>query len=166
VAHGEFREDLFYRLNVIPITIPTLTERREDIPALVKEFVHRYAPRTTIAVSADLIDRLSQYPWPGNIRELENLVERMVILRKADVLSAHDLPKDFGRAPVGVTRSAGEESTGHLTFHEAEEKIIREALDRCGWNRTKAAKYLNIPRHVLLYRMKKYKIEEARSRRT
>jgi DNA-binding NtrC family response regulator len=77
-----------------------------------------------------------------------------------------DLPRDFGRASVQATASAGEESTDHLTFQEAEEKIIREALDRCGWNRTKAAKHLNIPRHVLLYRMKTYQIEEDPSRHT
>jgi two-component system NtrC family response regulator len=165
VAHGKFREDLFYRLNVIPITIPTLAERKEDIPALVSEFVRRHAPKTKITVSPDLMDRLSEYSWPGNIRELENLVERIMILRKADVLSVHDLPKDFGVAPTGVTGSVSAESADHLTFHEAEEKIIREALDKCGWNRTKAAKYLNIPRHVLLYRMKKHKIEEAHPRR-
>jgi two-component system NtrC family response regulator len=93
VAHGKFREDLFYRLNVIPITIPTLAERKEDIPALVSEFVRRHAPKTKITVSPDLMDRLSEYSWPGNIRELENLVERIMILRKADVLSVHDLPR-------------------------------------------------------------------------
>ncbi|NIM65843.1 MAG: response regulator [Candidatus Latescibacteria bacterium] len=160
VAQGKFREDLFYRLNVIPIEVPTLAERKEDIPALVKEFVRRYAPNTKVTASPELIDRLSLYSWPGNIRELENLVERIVILRKADVLSVRDLPNDFGVTPAGVTESASE----HLTYHEAEEKIIREALNKCGWNRTKAAKYLNIPRHVLLYRMKKYRIEEMQQR--
>jgi DNA-binding NtrC family response regulator len=165
VARGRFREDLFYRLNVIPITIPTLSDRREDIPALVREFVHRYAPKTKIAVSQDLLDRLSDYTWPGNIRELENLVERMVILRRSDVLSVRDIPRDFGTQPVRFTEHAGDESSDHLTYHEAEEKLVREALDRCGWNRTKAAKYLKIPRHVLLYRMKKYKIEEPQSHR-
>jgi len=165
VAQGRFREDLFYRLNVIPVRVPTLADRKEDIPALVKEFVRRYARSAKITASRELVDRLCEYSWPGNIRELENLIERMVILRKADVLSVRDLPSDFGAVPVGVTESASEEPSGHLTFHEAEERIIREALDRCGWNRTKAAKYLNVPRHVLLYRMKKYKIEEARPRR-
>ncbi|MFA4947488.1 MAG: sigma-54 dependent transcriptional regulator [Candidatus Krumholzibacteriia bacterium] len=159
VAQGKFREDLFYRLNVIPIRVPTLSERTEDIPVLVKEFLHRYAPNTTVTASPDIIARLSEYSWPGNIRELENLIERMVILRKTDVLTVRDLPGGFGMIPVETTDSAGEGSTGHLTFHQAEEKIIREALGKWGWNRAKAAKYLNIPRHVLLYRMKKYNIE-------
>ncbi|MBI4719883.1 MAG: sigma-54-dependent Fis family transcriptional regulator [Chitinivibrionia bacterium] len=161
VAQGKFREDLFYRLNVIPIRIPTLSERKEDIPVLVKEFVGRYAPNTRVTASPDLMSRLSEYSWPGNIRELENLIERMVILRKADALAVRDLPDDFGMAPVEAAKPGGEASSEHLTFHEAEEKIIREALGKCGWNRSKAAKYLNIPRHVLLYRMKRYKIEEA-----
>jgi two-component system NtrC family response regulator len=157
IAQKQFREDLFYRLNVIPIKVPTLAERREDIRALANEFVRRYAPDTNVSISSELLDRLNVYSWPGNIRELENLIERMVILRKADVLSVRDLPIDFGMTPVSTIESPNE----HLTFHEAEERIIREALDRCGWNRTKAAKYLKIPRHVLLYRMKKYKIEDV-----
>jgi two-component system NtrC family response regulator len=87
----------------------------------------------------------------------------MAILRKSDVLSISDLPKDFGMTVADVSESSQEHSNEHLTFHEAEEKIIRGALDRCGWNRTKAAKHLNIPRHVLLYRMKKYNIDEDHS---
>jgi two-component system NtrC family response regulator len=163
VAEGKFREDLFYRLNVIPIRVPSLTERNEDVPALVKEFLHRFAPNDKVAASAELIARLREHPWPGNIRELENLIERMAILRKTSELTVRDLPEDFGAAPV--VNAAGDASSRHLTFHEAEEKIIREALVRCGWNRTKAAKYLKIPRHVLLYRMKKYKIEEGQALR-
>ncbi len=163
VADGKFREDLFYRLNVIPITIPSLAERKEDLPILMKEFVRRYAQNEQISASPSLIERLSSYSWPGNIRELENLTERMVILRKSDELSVDDLPEDFGRSEASVSSSPENESSKHLTFHEAEEKMIREALEKCGWNRTKAAKYLNIPRHVLLYRMKKYAVAEDRS---
>ncbi|UCG51066.1 MAG: sigma-54-dependent Fis family transcriptional regulator [Candidatus Latescibacterota bacterium] len=164
VAKGEFREDLFYRLNVIPIRVPSLADRREDIPILVKEFVDRYAPGDKVVVSRELIGRLEEYSWPGNIRELENLIERMVILRISDELSIRDLPTDFGETGIDAVGSPVADRPLHLTFHEAEEKMVREALDRCGWNRTRAAKYLDIPRHVLLYRMKKYKIEEERSR--
>jgi DNA-binding NtrC family response regulator len=159
-AQGKFREDLFYRLNVIPIRVPSLAERRDDIPLLVREFVRRYAPKKDVTVSPDLMDRLSGYSWPGNIRELENLVERMVILRKSGTLSVRDLPADFGASAAVPPELAKDGDSRHLTFHEAEEKIIRQALDQCGWNRTKAAKYLKIPRHVLLYRMKKYDIRE------
>jgi two-component system NtrC family response regulator len=161
VAKGAFREDLFYRLNVIPIRIPGLAERTEDIPVLVKEFVHRFAPDRMVTVSSDLMERLTGHAWPGNIRELENLIERMVILRTDDKLTVTDLPDDFSQPMMtagGVTSST---ATDRLTFHEAEEKMVREALDRCGWNRTKAAAYLNVPRHVLVYRMKKYNIKQG-----
>lgn len=157
VRQGKFREDLFYRLNVIPVVIPSLAERREDIHVLAKEFVHKFEPKTEVTVSRELIDRFSTYSWPGNVRELENLIERMVIMRKSNTLTLKDLPADFDQP---VPDDLETDVSGHLTFHEAEEKLVREALDKCGWNRSKAAKYLSIPRHVLLYRMKKYGIEE------
>jgi two-component system NtrC family response regulator len=163
IVQGKFREDLFFRLNVIPIRVPSLVERLEDIPLLAKEFVNRYSPKQGIAIAPELLEKLYQHPWPGNIRELENLVERMVILRKSDTLTIEDLPEDFGHAMTVPTESSQPEHSSHMTFHQAEEKLIREALDRCGWNRTKAAKHLNIPRHVLLYRMKKYNIEQPRN---
>ncbi len=157
VRQGKFREDLFYRLNVIPIVIPSLSERRDDIQLLTKEFIHKFEPNSKITASRDLLERLSTYSWPGNVRELENLIERMVIMRNSSTLTAKDLPADFDQP---VSDDPDVEMSGHLTFHEAEEKLVREALDKCGWNRSKAAKYLKIPRHVLLYRMKKYGIEE------
>lgn len=98
---------------------------------------------------------------PVCIRELENLMERMVILRRSDTLSTRDLREDFGSMSAFEPESmVRENEPTHLTFHEAEEKIVRGALDKCGWNRTKAANFLKIPRHVLLYRMKKYGIHE------
>ena len=88
---------------------------------------------------------------------MENLIERMVIMRKSNTLTVKDLPADFDQ-PVPDDFDVGMSS--HLTFQEAEEKLVRDALDRCAWNKSKAAKYLNIPRHVLLYRMKKYRISD------
>ncbi|MGD8413590.1 MAG: sigma-54 dependent transcriptional regulator [Candidatus Latescibacterota bacterium] len=158
VRQGMFREDLYYRLNVIPIDVPGLAERREDIPVLAKEFVKRYEPKTRVDISDQLLERLSNYSWPGNVRELENLVERMVIMRKSDTLDLEDLPLDFDQP---VTDDPGDEASGHLTFQEAEEKLVRDALEKCGWNKSRAAKYLNVPRHVLLYRMKKYRITDG-----
>jgi two-component system NtrC family response regulator len=163
VREGKFREDLYYRLNVIPIRIPGLSERIDDIPILIKEFVHRMSPHDHIDISPKLIDSLRSYSWPGNIRELENLVERMMVLRKSDQLTPRDLPPDFGRFNPKPEKSTSDLQTGHVTFHEAEEKLIRDALNRCGWNRTRASRYLNMPRHVLVYRMKKYGITESRS---
>jgi len=156
VALGKFREDLFYRLNVIPIPVPALARRREDIPILVREFLRRFAGGDDITVDDNLGALLLDHPWPGNIRELENLIERMVILRRSDRLTAADLPADFvSIVPDEVTPSSPP-TEDRLTFHEAEKKLIMDALTTAGWNRTKAAKDLNIPRHVLIYRMKKY----------
>ena len=160
VTKGAFREDLFYRLNVIPIRIPSLMERREDIPILVQEFIRKSSPKENITVSPKLMDELMRYSWPGNVRELENLVERMIVLRRGKTLTPKDLPEDFGTFDPRRDVATQEKTHEHLTFREAEVSLVRDALERCGWNRTKAAKYLNVPRHVLIYRMKKYGIEE------
>ncbi len=155
VRKGEFREDLFYRLNVIPLHIPSLRERVEDIPILVNAFLRKYDRSQEIKLDAKLMETLEQYRWPGNIRELENLIERMVILRRSNKLTVDDLPDDFGTAErVGSPRRDRE----NLTFHEAEKQLVLDALEKHDWNRSQAAKYLKIPRHVLIYRMKKYGI--------
>ncbi len=158
VALGNFREDLFYRLNVIPIHVPPLAQRREDIPILVRKFLERFSEGAEIILADGLMQVLVDHPWPGNIRELENLIERMVILRRSDRLTTADLPADFASVVSEETAasSSPQSTSDHLTFHEAEKKLILDALTKSGWNRSKAAKDLNIPRHVLVYRMKKY----------
>ncbi len=154
IAAGKFRDDLYYRLNVIPVYVPSLRERKEDIALLASEFIRRLAAPKNVAMSPELVAILQQYEWPGNVRELENLIERMVILRKADTLTPEDLPPDFGSLSP---HSRQQLSTGrHLTFHEAEKQLIVDALNRFGGNKSQAAQYLNIPRHILVYRMKKY----------
>jgi DNA-binding NtrC family response regulator len=158
VSDGRFREDLFYRLNVIPVQLPPLRERREDVLILARSFVAQFAGGKELTLSEKLAEKLAQYDWPGNIRELENLIERMVILRRADTLDVGDLPEEFGRGAGSL--SARNAHGGHLTFHEAERKLVLEALERFGWNRSRAAEYLKIPRHVLMYRMKKYGLTE------
>ena len=161
VASGKFREDLFYRLNVIPIIVPPLRERREDIPILIKEFIRKHGGGQNIKLAPELMKTLREHRWPGNVRELENLIERMTILRSGDVLTGDDLPEDFGALDSVNGNVVENEITNHMTYQEAEEMLVVNALNRFGWNRTKAAKYLNIPRHVLIYRMKKYSITEA-----
>lgn len=152
VSEGKFREDLFYRLNVIPVHVPSLRKRSSDIPLLVSHFLSRLAPRSDVGLDAELMSILANHRWPGNVRELENLIERMVVLRRGDTLTKADLPHDF---------SAETEKTDiqqAVTFHEAEKSLILNALERSNGNRTKAAELLAIPRHVLLYRLKKYGI--------
>ena len=156
VLRGQFRDDLFYRLNVIPIRVPSLRERTEDIPLLVSAFLKQFAPDVSIEVDPDLMTKLRSHSWPGNIRELENLIERLVILRTSNLLSVATLPPDFGIARKKPELPAGE----HVTFHEAEKNLVVDALNKFGWNKAGAARYLNIPRHILIYRMKKYGLSE------
>jgi two-component system NtrC family response regulator len=152
VSEGKFREDLFYRLNVIPIHVPSLRRRSSDIPLLVSHFLSRHAPRSDVKMDVELISILTKHRWPGNIRELENLIERMVVLRRGDTLTRADLPQDFS------TEIEKTDSPPAVTFREAEKSLILNALERSNGNRTKAAELLAIPRHVLLYRLKKYGI--------
>ena len=175
VADGGFREDLFYRLNVIPVYVPPLRDRVGDIPLLARRFLSRFAPSVAVEISAELMKGLQNYSWPGNIRELENLIERLSILRTGNRLDVKDLPSDFGIATQSpqTKKSVVEPSsqlypaqdsnstpTASLTYHEAEKRIVLDALQRSGWNRSKAARLLKIPRHVLLYRIKRYDIAE------
>ena len=153
VQHGQFREDLYYRLNVIPLVVPSLRQRREDVPLLVSEFLVKFSPSTQIQADAQLLDKLKSYDWPGNIRELENLVERMVVLRKSNHLTVVDLPPEFL-----LTREPRRPEDSDIGFHDAEKQLVLSALQKNNWNKSRAAAQLKIPRHILLYRMKKYDI--------
>jgi DNA-binding NtrC family response regulator len=155
VAEGMFREDLFYRLNVIPIFIPPLRERKEDIPLFLRHFAEKFAPGQNMGFSPELVERLMNYDWPGNVRELENLVERMVVMRRSSLLDENELPEDFGRTMV---RRDSPETEAPASLHEVEKELILRTLERSRWNKSEAARILKIPRHVLLYRMKTYGI--------
>ncbi|MCP4549678.1 MAG: sigma-54-dependent Fis family transcriptional regulator [bacterium] len=157
VAEERFREDLFYRLNVIPIQVPSLAERSSDIPALVKAFVHKFAPEEDVSVSAEFMDALTNYHWPGNVRELENLIERLTIIGIGNKLRVTDLPSEFRLDAPRPDFPAGS-ARGTEGLQQLEVRAIREALLECGGNQTKAARRLKIPRHVLVYRMKKWDI--------
>ena len=155
ILKGGFREDLFYRLNVIPLAIPPLRGRLDDISVLVKEFLNKYSPDQKVTFSPELLKSLKTFHWTGNIRELENLIERMVILRSSDNLSSDDLPEDF----TSQTATSEDNTEGNnLSFHETEKKMIVDALKKFSLNQSKASRYLKIPRHILVYRIKKYGI--------
>lgn len=157
VASGRFREDLYYRLNVIPIHIPALRERPEDIAVMVKGFLSEQDADHKIRLDSELMARLINHNWPGNVRELENLIERMVILRSSDTLTISDLPRDFTAATSSKPPITPEEKAPeNLSLFEAEKNMVIGALNKFSWNRSRAAEYLKIPRHVLVYRMKKY----------
>jgi DNA-binding NtrC family response regulator len=152
---GAFRTDLFYRLNVVPIHMPALRERREDIPLLAERFQRRRAAQTGRDVprfSPEAMDALVRYPWPGNIRELENLVERLVVLTRGERIGPEDLP-----APLRGD-SAG---PAELTLLAQERGLILEVLRRCGGNKKQAARDLGIHRSSLYSKLRRYGITPA-----
>ena len=160
VKEGRFREDLFYRLNVIHLEIPPLRDRREDLPRLVEHFLARTNAKlgTKIrSVAPDAMKLLSAYPWPGNIRELENTIERSVVLCDGEVLTAEGLPERLlqNRDAIREVLSSGELSI-KKTVRIIEEELIRRALEATQGNRTNAAKKLEISHRALLYKMKEY----------
>jgi two-component system NtrC family response regulator len=161
VLEKKFREDLYYRLSVFPITIPPLRERKEEIPLLVKNFIHKMG-KNGYEISDEFLEMLEKYDWPGNIRELENVIERALILCKDGKLTGKCLPSHV----VRKKHSAGMESfpetqmeTSGLSLDELEKQAILNALEKSKGNKSEAARLLKIERHKLLYKLKKYGIE-------
>ena len=159
VREENFREDLYYRLSVVPITIPPLRDRKEEIPYLVDFFLNRYGKDRKFIIEPDVISTFRQYNWPGNIRELENVIERAVVLSTDDRITVKSLPPQFHTQSVPSMDASFTVPGEGLSLEEVEKKVILETLERTNGNRTQAAKLLKIPRHVLLYRLKKFKIE-------
>ena len=164
VAAGRFREDLFYRLNVVRLDVPPLRERPKDIPLLFDHFLARFRDtlgKPVAGIADDALAQLVSYRWPGNVRELENLVERAVILASGDRITLRDLP-DSVVSPSNL--SAGDEGTTHFCLKAArkslEADLIRRALRATGGNRTHAAKLLDISHRALLYKIKEYGIRD------
>lgn len=164
VAEGDFREDLFYRLNVLQIEVPALRDRPEDIPLLTEYILTRVSARMGVSrpgLSKDATKLLVGYPWPGNVRELENVLERAVVLCDDNTISAASLPKVLSDAssPVHVTLA-----TGDLSIKKAqafiERELIRRALKQTGGNRTHAAQLLEISHRALLYKLKDYALRD------
>ncbi len=157
ILQGTFREDLYYRLSVIPVHLPPLRERREDIPLLIRHFAKKQGCGEVV-FSEEALVSLSGYPWPGNVRELENTVERLLIMRQGDTISMGDLPEKIGREEKrGKGRIIDLPDEGY-SLEQLEREIVVEALERNNWNQSSASRFLRIPRHVLLYRMEKYGI--------
>jgi two-component system NtrC family response regulator len=161
VDAGEFREDLYFRLNVIPIQIPPLREREGDIPALVEHFVGAAAPGKRTAIDPEVLEAFEAYHWPGNVRELENVIERMLIFQTGDALSPEALPQEILRGrmkvPLGAEGFIQLPQEG-ISLEALEKEVVSKALEINGWNQVRAAKFLGVARHILLYRMEKYGI--------
>jgi two-component system response regulator AtoC len=161
---GRFREDLFYRLNVLPIHIPPLRDRREDIPLLIEHFVARNNTRlrsNIVGIESEARRLLFEYAWPGNVRELENTIERAMVLAEGDQIVVTDLPERVREAqdPVQMQLASGELSVKKTT-RVIEEILIRRALQKTRGNRTRAAELLEISHRALLYKIKDYRITD------
>ena len=155
VQAGNFREDLYYRLNVIPIKLPPLHRRGNDIPLLANHFLKRFAAEQAKPIerfSSEAMRIIMGYPWPGNVRELENSVEHAVVLAKQQVIEPGDLPS----AMIEALENTSPRERQTLTHNE--EQLIRSVLEESGWNKTTAAVRLGISRSTLYEKLKKYRI--------
>ena len=166
LEEGNFREDLYYRLNVFPITIPPLRERREDIPPLAEYFLHKCAAELGSAVTRiapEAMRKLVDYEWSGNVRELENVIERALVLATGDELLPEDIRLDFAPRRSVAAVNGGTEGAEFLaegvTLDEHEKTLIREALRRANGNKSQAARLLGLTRNALRYRLSQMGLE-------
>jgi two-component system response regulator AtoC len=165
VREGRFREDLFYRLNVVTIRVPPLRERIEDIPLLVDHFIPRLRQKLRVeveGVSFRALSILMRYPWPGNVRELENVMERAMVLCDGRRLEAADLPEKIRTAGAPPQSLSGEDLRLRSRVRLLERELVDEALRRCGGNRTQAARLLGITHRALMYKLREMgQLEES-----
>jgi len=162
IADGVFREDLYYRLSVIPIHLPPLRQRPDDIPLLLRHFCIKHKADAVIFDKQSLAT-LTSYTWPGNVRELENLVERLLIMRNGNIITSDDLPDKIRNGGAVQGSASGPGGIINLpnegySLEQLEREVVMQALERNQWNQTAAARFLRIPRHTLIYRMEKYEI--------
>ncbi|PMP71406.1 MAG: RNA polymerase subunit sigma-54 [Thermodesulfovibrio aggregans] len=169
VKEGRFREDLFWRLNVVPVVIPPLRERKEDIPLLCDYFIDKFSKKFgySLQIKQEAMEVLLNYHWPGNVRELENLIERLYVLNDGGVITVEDLPEKikFGESllPKTVSDDINPFSAGidlNEVLKEYEKKLILHALNLHRWIKSRAARYLNINRTTLIEKMKRLGIKD------
>lgn len=165
-AEKRFREDLYFRLNVISIEVPSLCRRSEDIPLLAAHFLQRFAERNRKNIKGfapQALDSMLRYSWPGNVRELENAVERAVILCNGDLITGRELPASVVGAPAAATAAAvpeGDISLAGLSLDTVERRAIEETLRQTGDNKSEAARRLGITRATLHNKLRKYGLEQ------
>ena len=168
IKKGSFREDLYYRINVVPIVIPPLRERKEDIPMLIDHFIIKFNGennKNVKGISKEALDLMMQYEWPGNVRELENLVERVIALTSNESIQLNELPLSFKNIPKinGLKESVLE---GKVSFTQAEEdferEVILDALKKTNYIQSHAAEILGISRRILKYKMDKLGINQSK----
>jgi DNA-binding NtrC family response regulator len=163
IEDNTFREDLYYRLAVIPLELPPLRDRAEDIPELVEHFFWKTREkqgRTSLVLPPALLPRFQNYRWPGNIRELENVIERIVVLARGDEITLRDLPDFLQRERPAIDTLQLELPPRGISLESVEKELIVRALEKFDGNQTHAAKYLDISRKALRYRTEKYGISK------
>ena len=166
VEDGGFREDLYYRLNVVPIELPPLRERTEDIPELVHHFFASARVkhgRPNLKLPMNLLPYFTTHRWPGNVRELENLIERLVVLAPSDEITIEDLPETLRYQRPALQTLQMELPTQGISLESIEKELILQALIKFNWNHTQAARYLDLSRKTLIYRMEKFGLRSESS---
>jgi DNA-binding NtrC family response regulator len=159
VQNGTFREDLYYRLNVIPLSLPNLRQRPEDIPELVRYFFARSCvkhSREDLVLPERLHGRFSAYRWPGNVRELENTIERIVVLTQSCEVDVNDLPSFLQHQPASLEAILLDLPSTGISLSRLEKDVLSRALVKSNWNQSQAARYLGLSRKTLIYRMRKF----------
>jgi len=165
VENGMFREDLYYRLNVIPLRLPSLRQRTEDIPELVQFIFQRNCSkhgRMDLTLPERLLHRFSAHRWPGNIRELANTVERIVVLTRGSEIRLADLPSVLHSEPVPLEVIHLDLPPRGVSLGGIEKEVLLRALQKCNWNQSQAARFLGLSRKTLIYRMHKYNLAERK----
>jgi len=157
-----FREDLYYRLAVIPLELPPLRERPEDISELVRLFFDRAREkhgRPQLKLPEELMPRFTEYRWPGNVRELENVIERLVVLADGEFVRFSDLPENLRGDPERKNTLNLNLPPEGISLEGIEKELILMALKKCDWNQSRAAQYLDLSRKTLIYRMEKFGLQ-------
>jgi DNA-binding NtrC family response regulator len=161
IEDGTFREDLYYRLAVIPLELPALRDRREDIPELAQHLFRKHKERhglPALRLSSSVMSLLARHRWPGNVRELENVIERLVVLASGDVIRDTDLPDEFLNTTHPRDSLLLELPAEGISLEAVERELLVRALEKCNWNQTQAARFLDISRRTLIYRMEKHRL--------
>ena len=159
IEDGTFREDLYYRLAVVPLELPPLRERKEDIPELVQHLFRKHKDKhdlPRLRLSPEVLPYLNAYRWPGNVRELENVVERLVVLSSGEEVFAAELPPEIATSTPRRDSFSLHLPDEGISLEGVERELLLRALERFDWNQTQAARYLDISRRTLIYRMEKH----------
>jgi DNA-binding NtrC family response regulator len=163
VKDGRFREDLYYRLNIIPINLPPLRNRRDDIPILIEFFISKHSrnsPRKIKGLTASARNLLMNYSWPGNVRQLESAIERAILLCEGDEISVEDLPLEIRQESSPSNSFNFKLPPEGISFEELEQSLITQAMEQTGWNITRAAKLLGLSFRTLQYRLEKFDMKK------